>query len=38
MKKIKYKNNFILQTARSKSKEHLKEINVNRNYLFKLNI
>ena len=26
MKKIKYKNNFILQTARSKSKEHIKEI------------
>ena len=38
MKKIKYKNKFIFEKARSKSKEHLKEINVNRNYLFKLNI
>ena len=38
MKKIKYKNNFILQTARSKSKEHIKEININRNYVFNLNI
>ena len=38
MKKIKYKNNFILQTARSKKKQHEKELNINRNYIFNLNI
>ncbi len=38
MKKIRYKKNFILQTARNKQNEHLKEININRNYLLNLNL
>jgi L-ribulose-5-phosphate 3-epimerase len=38
MKKIKYKKNFILQTARNEQNEHLKEISINRNYLLNLNL
>ncbi|CAO6124261.1 IolE Sugar phosphate isomerases/epimerases [Candidatus Pelagibacterales bacterium] len=30
--KRNYKGNFILQTARSKSKEHIKEININKKF------
>jgi len=37
-KKIRYKGNFILQTARRKKNEHVKELNINRNYLLSLNI
>ena len=37
-KKIRYKGNFILQTARSKTNEHVKELNINRNFLLNLNI
>jgi L-ribulose-5-phosphate 3-epimerase len=33
LRKIKYKNNLILQTARSKNKQHMKEIKVNLAYL-----
>ena len=34
----KYKGNFILQTARDKKKKHLKELLINRKYLFDLGI
>lgn len=35
IKKSKYKGFFILQTARSKNKEHEKELNINRKFLSK---
>lgn len=35
IKKIKYKKNIILQTARSKQKLHMKEIDINLNFLKK---
>ncbi len=33
LKKMKYKKNIILQTARSKQNQHMKEININLNFL-----
>ncbi len=35
LKKIKYKGNLILQTARSKENKHLEEIKINLNYIRK---
>lgn len=35
LKKIDYKNNLILQTARSKTNKHMNEIKINLNYLKK---
>ena len=35
LKKMKYKKNIILQTARSKQNQHMKEININLNFLKK---
>jgi L-ribulose-5-phosphate 3-epimerase len=35
LKRIKYNKNIILQTARSKQKQHMKEININLNFLKK---
>ena len=35
IKKIKYKKNLILQTARSEKNEHIKEISINLKYLEK---
>ena len=35
IKKSKYKGFFILQTARSKNKEHERELNINRKFLSK---
>ena len=36
LKKINYKGNLILQTARSKINKHLEEIKINLNYLKKI--
>lgn len=36
LKKIKYKGNLILQTARSKKNRHLEELKINLNYINKL--
>ncbi len=36
LKKIKYKGNLILQTARSKKNKHLEEIKINLNYIRKI--
>ena len=33
LKKLKYKRNLILQTARSKNNQHMNEIKINLNYL-----
>lgn len=33
IKKINYKGLFILQTARSKNKDHLKELIINRTFI-----
>ena len=35
LKKMKYKKNIILQSARSKQNQHMKEININLNFLKK---
>ena len=37
LKKINYKGNLILQTARSKSNKHIEEININLSYIKKFN-
>ena len=36
LKKIKYNNNLILQTARSKNGNHVEEINYSRKFLLNL--